>query len=467
MNCLTTNTTLYQHQQAAFDKLIKSKVCGLFMEMGTGKTRTAIEFVAARQDKISKVVWCCPVSLKSTIAHEIKKHTGESAYLFDDKTSTTTLPEKRWYIVGLESIGGSDRVYLSLNALIDSNTFVIVDESSYIKGYKAQRTQRLTLISERAKYRMILTGTPISQGIVDLFAQMAFLSKKILGYNSFYAFAANHIEYSDKFKGLIVRAHNTGWIAAKIQPYIYQVTKDECLTLPKKLYDSRYFDMHESQAEEYRNVKEDLLMALSEEWIDSVAIFKAFTSLQQIVSGFHKTKRFDNPRVEMLEKIIAEIPETEKVIIWCKYVFSIHAITDTLRAEFGNDSVSLFYGELSEKERDVELEKFRSSARFFVATQAIGGHGLTLNEAHYVIFYENEFKYAHRLQAEDRNHRIGQDHPVTYIDIICDNSIDERIEAAIAAKSNVVSQFKQQFEKLKDLKKQELSKKLNELVKIY
>lgn len=434
------------------------------MDMGTGKTRTAIEFVAARQEKLSIVVWYCPVSLKTTIAYEIKKHTNETAYCFDDKTSSTHLPAARWYIVGLESLGSSDRVYLALNALIDKNSFVIVDESSYIKGHKAKRSQRITTLAERAKYRMILTGTPLSQGVVDLYQQMKFLSPKILGYNSFYAFAANHLEYSDKFKGMIVRAHNTAWLAAKIQPYIYQVTKAECLTLPQKLYESRYFYMSESQCEEYRNVKEDLLMALSAEWIDSVEIFKAFTSLQQVVSGFHKAKCFDNPRLDTLQSVLEEITDDEKVIIWCKYVFSIEAISELLRAKYGENSICQFYGKLTEQQREQELEKFRNNARFLIATQATGGHGLTLNEARYVVFYENSFKYSHRIQAEDRNHRIGQERSVTYIDIICERSIDERIEAAIAAKSNILEQFRKQINKIKDIDKQYLNKDVKKII---
>lgn len=465
MNCLTTNTTLYPHQQTAFDKLIKSRVCGLFMEMGTGKTRTAIEFVAARQDKISNVVWFCPVSLKRTIAYEIKKHTGETAYLFDDKTSSTTLPKARWYVVGLESIGSSDRVYLTANALIDKNSFVIVDESSYIKGHKAKRTKRLTLIAERAKYRMILTGTPISQGVLDLYAQMSFLSPKILGYHSFYMFAANHLEYSDKFKGMVVKAHNTGWLASKIQPYIYQVTKAECLTLPKKIYESRYFEMTNEQRDRYEDIKLDLILGIED--LDAIAIFKAFTYLQQITSGFCKDKCFEHNRLNTLLSVIDDIPSDKKIIIWCKYVYSVQIITNELTLDYGLESVCQYYGNLTEQQRDDELTKFRTSARFLIATQATGSHGLTLNEAHHVIFYENSFKYANRLQAEDRNHRIGQIQPVTYIDIICEPSIDERIKDAITAKANLVDQFKRQFDKIKQLNKQELNKNLADIVKFY
>ncbi len=163
--------------------------------------------------------------------------------MFDDKTSANDLPRDAfWYIIGIESVSSSNRVAVAANSLTTTETAVIVDESSYIKGHNALRTQRITRYSEPARYRLALTGTPMSQGVQDLYAQMRFLSPKILGYNSFYSFAANHLEYSEKYPGLVVRAHNTAWLAAKIQPYVYQVTKEDaglCLPLPR-LYNSRY-----------------------------------------------------------------------------------------------------------------------------------------------------------------------------------------------------------------------------------
>lgn len=205
MNLLTN---LYDYQQRGVEKLLPSRVGALFMEMGTGKTRTAIEMVARRSERINRVVIFCPVSLKETWQEEIQKHTDsppESINLFDDKTRQRTLPRGAfWHIVGIESMSSSDRVALAAHSLITTQTMVVVDESSYIKGHDAMRTQRITRYSEHARYRLILTGTPMSQGYQDLFAQMRFLSPKILGYNSFYSFAANHLEYSEKYPGLII-----------------------------------------------------------------------------------------------------------------------------------------------------------------------------------------------------------------------------------------------------------------------
>jgi SNF2 family DNA or RNA helicase len=177
-------------------------------------------------------------------------------------------------------------------------------------------------------------------------------------------------------------------------------------------------------------------------------IFQLFTALQQIVSGFWNRNgkefiRLPHKRIETLKTVIGSIPENEKIIIWCKYVESIKQIAEAL------GYCALYYGGLSEKQRDEQLQLFRNSARFLVATQATGGHGLTLNEAYYHIFYENEFKYSHRVQAEDRSHRIGQTEHVTYIDIVSNSGIDRRIQDALSKKADVVKSFKNEVNKRK------------------
>lgn len=473
---IAARTALLSHQQDAVAKLLPGRVGAMFMEMGTGKSRTAIELVRLRQTKINKIIWFCPVALKQTVRFEIFKHTNAKAddvCVFNDKTTIRNMPACWWYVVGIESMSASNRVALTVNKLIDENTLVIVDESSYIKGHKSMRTQRITVMSERARYRMILTGTPISQGIVDLYAQMRFLSPKILGYQSFYTFSRNHLEYSDKYKGMIVRSHNTQWIAAKIKPYVYQVTKAECLDLPAKLYESRHVEMTSEQRRLYEEAKEEILMGDIED-ITSYTIFRLFTALQQISCGFWRRRYVDitgklhdslieveHERLDVLIDTVTSIPASEKIIIWAKYRHDIAQIAARLSEQFGADSVALFYGDINENQRAIEIERFRRSARFFIATPSCGGNGLTLNEAHYVIFYNNGFKYAERIQSEDRCHRIGQENKVVYIDIWSDAGIDGRISASLWNKGNAVKEFKKEVDLIKTSSKE----KLKELIK--
>lgn len=450
-------TALMSHQLDAVEKVGGIRFGALFMEMGTGKSRAAIELAVRRRSKIDHTIWFCPVSLKETVRQEILKHTTEppdAIYMFNGKTRSDTAPPALWYIVGIESMSASDRAVLAVHSLVTEKTFVIVDESSYIKGHRALRTRRIVRLAEPARYRLLLTGTPMSQGVVDLYSQFQFLHPRILGYNSFYAFERNHLEYSEKFPGLIVRSHNTGYLAAKIQPYVYQVTKEECLDLPDKIWERRYFRLTDDQEIYYDEAKEKLLADV-EDW-DSITIFRLFGALQQITCGFWNDTEADlfidirHHRIETLMDTIDDLPAGEPVIIWCKYEYDIKGIRAALSARYGDGQVCPFYGKLNEGQRNRSVQRFRDGARFFLATTSCGGHGLTLNEAAYVIFYNNSFKYSERLQAEDRCHRIGQERKVTYIDIVGACGIEDRIMTALHTKGDAVEAFKEEVNKVKD-----------------
>jgi SNF2 family DNA or RNA helicase len=473
-------TELMPHQMRAVEKVLPARVGALFMEMGTGKSRTAIELVLRRAElgRVSNAVWFCPVSLRDTVRQEIVKHTccrARDIDVFDDNTADDNLPDCFWHVVGIESMSQSGRLKMAAAALMKRATFAIVDESSYIKGHRSARTCWITRICEPCRYRLILTGTPLTQGVVDLYAQMRFLSPEILGYQSFYSFARNHLEYSDKFPGMIVRAHNTKWLAAKMQPYVYQISKSECLDLPNKLYESRWFSMTGEQRSLYDRAKEEILLGL-EDWDDftSTTIFKLFTALQQIACGYWREQvrgesgctvmhTAAHDRLQTLAEVVERIAANEKIIVWVKDRHSLAAIVEHL----GRENCAQFHGGVSQKRRIAELEEFRGGRRFLVATPSSAGHGLTLNEACHVVFYNEGFKYSERLQAEDRCHRIGQARPVTYITIACRDSIDERIRDTLDRKGNVLQSFKAEIDKVRDkrgkVSKEQIGKIMEEL----
>lgn len=464
---IETTTSLLSWQQTAFDHVSPVRVAGLFMDMGLGKTRTAIELVARRQGKYKRVVWFTLVSLMTTAVQEFKKHTNitdADIYEFDAKTRPDNIPCDRFlYVVGLESMGASDRVVLSVAGLIDAETFVVVDESSYIKGHMAKRTVRITRLSEVARYRLILTGTPLSQGVVDLYAQMRFLSPKILGYGSFYSFAANHLEYSELFPGMIVRAHNTDWLAKKIAPYVYQCTKDEVADLPEKIRNTVWHRMTSRQAELYAEAKQEILLRLYEEedgLPEMYVIFQLFNALRQIVSGFwnryDKDGNFlervevESERPDQLVRLVDGVPDDEKAIVWTEYTYSTAVLVNALREKLGYTAVCQIHGGLGRRERDAEIDRWRGEhGRVLVATTGTGGHGLNLVEGRNSFFYEHQFKYSHRIQAEDRTHRIGQTARPSYTDIMCAGSIDERILRSLGDKEDVVERFRRRVSKAK------------------
>ena len=468
----TTTTDLFPHQHPAVQKMLPTRVGALLMEMGLGKTRTAIEVAQRRQSRYDRLIWVCPVSLKPTIAYEWRKHTSlpaDAIYQFSDQTHEDSLSRQHQvYIVGVESLSSSTRVVLALRKLITARSFVVVDESTTIKNHLSRRSERITLLAAAARYRMILTGTPFTQGVQDLFAQMRFLSPKILGYRSFYSFAANHLEYSTVYPGLIVRSHNVGHLAAKMAPYVYQVTKAACLDLPPKLYEQRYVSLTAEQWAAYAQAKRELFFDLPDEEVTIANLFRLFTALQQIVCGYwnrdgqHLT--FPHHRLDALAGCVATIPPLDKVVIWTKYRPTLDAMVTALRQHHGPEQVACYHGGVPEYHREQELRRFRAQTRFLVATPTTGGRGLDLTAAHYVMYYTTSFNYDDRIQSEDRCHRIRTRFPVTYIDVIAEGTIDQRIQDALARKGSLLDAFRHRMEQVKDQRKAAIRHAIHDLV---
>lgn len=475
-------TELLPHQTLAVAKLLPTRIGALFMEMGTGKSITTLELACIRQQKWDRLFWFAPCSLKETIYQEIIKHTDaneEDIALWGERVTDEHLPlSAHFHIIGIETMSASDRTVLAYASIVTEQSFVVVDESTYIKGHDSLRTQRITEISARTRYRLILTGTPFSNGVADLYAQMAFLSKKILGYTSYYSFAANHLEFEvrrDSFGNKhptnhVIRAHNVEYLAAKIAPYTYQVRKSECLELPDKLYEMRYFRMTDEQRCAYEQAKDEILSMEVDDWT-SIAIFRLFTALQAIVCGFwtrrdpkeHSLEHltFRHQRIDVLREVLDEIPNGEKIIIWSKYQHAIKEIRTALLLRDGSDAVAEFHGAIPQKQRYQELGRWQQGgARYLLATQSTGGHGLTLNESAYAIFYADGYKFSERVQAEDRQHRYGQKRQPTYISLCCSASIDERIHTSLERKESALRSFQQQVQRYRTEGLRERARKL-------
>lgn len=447
-------TRLYEYQSKAVDKLSKLKVGALYMEQGTGKTRTALEIIKNKMSKGGKVevvLWLCPCSVKNNLKEDIIKHTGE-------------LPTENNIIIrGIESLSSSDRLYLQLLELVKIyKVYLIVDESNLVKNKLAIRTERIIEISSFCKYKMILNGTPISKNEADLFAQWYILDWRILGYKSFYSFAANHLEYKtvklpsgrEITTDQIIRVLNVDYLTEKIAPYMYQIKKDEVLKeLKPKQYHMRYFFLDDLQEEEYYETKELFLFNVVD-W-RSETIFKLFSALQHITSGKKvlsaPEKRMctekmytweNNPRIQCLKRTLEDIGE-DKCIIFAKYQDEINDIALLLQSE--NKSYIEFTGKISQKKRQENREKFKNHVQFMLANKQCGAYGLNLQFCHNIIFYSNDFDLATRLQAEDRVHRIGQDKIVNIYDICCKYTIDVFIANCLQNKTNLLDSFKKQI----------------------
>lgn len=468
-------TDLYEHQIRCVDKLRKIKIGALYLEMGTGKTRTALELIKIRLEKgrINHVIWLCPCSVKENLRRDIIKHTDN-----DCKDFIT--------ICGIETLSSSIRTNAELLKLAEQKEcYLIVDESNLVKNFQAKRTKNIIALASNCKYKLILNGTPVSRNETDLFAQWYILDWRVLGYKSYWSFAANHIEYDENIKGKLRRVLNVDYLVEKIAPYSYQVKKEECLDLPDKTYETVYFNLDDEQSSHYEEIK-DLFLGEVDEF-DETTIYRLFNALQLILSGIKvipniqiytyrkvipagdvdkieevKVKKIegiekedffkditDNPRIQALLNVIN--PDY-KTIIFCKYTKEIKYICKIINDKYGPDTAIPFNGDLNLKQREINLDKFRNKSTFLVANKTCAGYGLNLQFCNYVIYYSNDWDYATRAQSEDRVHRIGQDKNVHIIDLCASNKLDERILDCLIRKEKLVDSLKAELEEQKDIR---------------
>ena len=463
---ITTMTNLLPYQEQAVEKLKGLKVGALYMEQGTGKTRTALEIVKTRLNagKCDVVLWLCPCSVKQNLREDIIKHLGE----FPDSI----------LIKGIESISSSDKLTALLYELVQAHTvMLIVDESNMVKNPGALRSKRIQILAEKCKYRMILNGTPVSRTEADLFEQWFILDPRILGYKSYWSFANNHLEFykitlpsgREVETDRVRRVLNKEYLTQKIAPYTYQITKAEAnLDIPEKGRLPVYFEMTDGQWVEYGDTKERFLEQV-EDW-KSETVYRFFTALQHVTSGQRvvsetwepmRTESIydnisDNPRIKALMRTVRGFIKGEKCIIFAKYKSEIDEISQALDKE--GLTWTLFTGDVSQKKRQENRAEFAGDTQFLLANKSCGAYGLNLQFCHNIIFYDNDFDFATRSQAEDRVHRLGQTESVMIYDIVANNTIDEFILGNLDGKDSMVTCFKALIQKWKNAKEEDLEK---------
>lgn len=407
MSHLSVN--LYKHQDSAFEKLKNVRVGALFMDMGTGKTLCALKLFEFRLNngKVEKAVFLVPKSTEKNLIVEIQKHTSFKI-------------SKDIYIYGIDSIGMSDRIYKEVRDLVDDKTFLVIDESTYIKNHLAKRTKRAIDISQRCSYKLIMTGTPITKYVKDLYSQLTFLSPKILGYDSFYKFKENHLEY-DVNTGKIYSSHNVEWLSKKISPYIYEVSIDDVVDLPDKIKKTYNYTLDNEIAEEYNNVKYEFLTSIDE--LPQNLLYSYLTKLQKVIL-------YDENRVKVLLRVLNEIDDDKQVIIWCRFNQEIENIRNSI------ESYAIFNGSIKDDELFLNGNK-----RILLANLQTGSHGHNFQNCHYQIFFSNSFDYATRLQAERRIWRIGQQNKCVYVDIKSNAGIENMIFNCLSNKEDLLDKF--------------------------
>lgn len=434
-------TELYDYQRQAVDKLSHVKVGALYMEMGTGKTRTALELINLRliTGKIEKVLWLCPYSVQRDLPELLSEHCEG----FMDICR----------ICGIESLSSSYRLKAELlEYVMSAHTYLIVDESLLVKNPFAYRTCNVMEISQKCTYKLILNGTAISRNEADLFAQWYILDWRILGYKSYYSFSANHLEMDADHPGRVKRVLNVEYLTRKIAPYTFECRKEDVLKLPDKIYHKAPFRMTDEQDEHYAEISDILLLQVNE--LRPETIYRTFGALQAIASGFfvklnesethgsllRMYEPLDNPRIRALLNVLKKIGD-EQAVIYCKYTQEIEDIIEVL-----GDSALPFYGDISQKERQKNKQIFKCGAvQYLVANKSCAKFGLNLQFCHNEIFYNNDWDWSTRVQAEDRLHRPGQKKDVQIWDIYASGTIDQSILSCLSRKERLADLFRNEI----------------------
>jgi len=460
-------TKPYAHQMTALEKSWNRETYAYFMEMGTGKTKVLIDNMSMLYDK-GKVDGALIIAPKGVVgtwySNELpthlpnhienvtvlwqpninKKQQEKLETLFEVETALHIL------IMNVEAFSTEKGRLFAGKFLRSHNALMAIDESTTIKNPSAKRTKNIVTLSKEAKYRRIMTGSPVTKNPLDLYSQCEFLSPWLLDFTSYYAFRNRYAEMKtmhahgrsiqvvDKFK-------NLGELSETLKEFSYRVLKEDCLDLPDKIFIKRQIQLTPEQSKLYNQMKEQALAILQGKVSSTKNSLTQLMRLQQITCGHFTddngvTQSIKNNRIDELMTILEDIEG--KAIIWAHYQYDMTKIIDAIKDKYGLRSFVDYYGLTPKEERQPNIKRFQDDpkCRFFIGTPSTGGYGITLTAANTVIYYSNGYDLEKRLQSEDRAHRMGQKKPVTYVDINAEDTVDEKIVKALRKKINVASE---------------------------
>ena len=462
-------TKPYAHQLKALEMSWEKSYFAYFMEMGTGKSKVLIDNIAMLYDngKINGVLIVAPKGVvKTWYEQEIPAHLVDhipcSPVLWQAmitqkqqrQLDTLFQPghDLHVLIMNVEAFSTKKGLEFAARFLRCHSTLFAVDESTTIKNPAAKRTRNICSLAPFAKYKRILTGSPVTKSPLDLYKQCDFLAPELLGHSSYYSFRTRYaVMKTANFGGRSVQII-TGYrhleeLSDKLKPFSYRVLKDECLDLPAKTFMKRMVQLSPDQLKVYKQMKHLALAQMDGKMMTTATVMTQLMRLQQINCGHFTAddgtiKPIKNNRTVELLDTLKEIHG--KVVIWAHYQYDVETIVEHLKEEYGDNSFVTYYGKTPMSERQDNIQKFQdpdSPVRFLVGTTQTGGYGITLTAASTMIYYSNGYDLEKRQQSEARIDRIGQKFPMTYIDLMVEDTVDERIVKALRKKVNIATKI--------------------------
>ena len=459
-------TKPFKHQLQALEKSWSRQSWAWFMEMGTGKTKVCIDNIAMLYDrgKIKSALVIAPNGIKRNWRKELSVHMPDHVEYMDavwvaspKKKEQTELmnicqisDKLQILIMNIEALSTGRGLDFARSFLLPGASLMVIDESTTIKNHAARRTKNIMKIANLAKYRRIMTGSPVTKSPLDLFSQVEFLGPWLLEQSNYYAFRARYAIIKQRSVGTHSFQHVLGYqrldeLTAILREFSTRVLKADCLDLPDKLYTKRTVAMTPEQLKAYVEMKRAAITFFEDNPMTAASVLTQMTRLHQITCGHVKTddgevRPLKNNRIKELLQVLEETDG--KVIIWAVYRHDIQTIEKEIANEYGKEAVASYYGDTKDDIRQSIVDSFMDSdsdLRVFVGNPKTGGYGLTLTCSHTVVYYSNDYSLEVRMQSEDRAHRIGQEDKVTYIDLIAEGTIDEKIVKALNNKIDLAS----------------------------
>ena len=416
---------------------------GIFLDMGLGKTKIAIDIYNNRimNNKIDKVIIICPLNVLDTWKdEEIPQHSILDIPIYilygtkKKRLSILSQFSEEKNAIAIINYDGLAVIIKELIAIINERTELILDESHMIKDTKARRTKLAMRLSELTDYVLLLSGTPLLNNLFDVFSQWFMIDGgEHLG-ESFWLFRKKYF-YSDK-KGWywqekddtetkIRTLMKTQSIALKKE----QVKKD----LPPKIYETKYVYLSSKEMKIYKKMKNELIAEYKNKITRANLVLTQLIRLMQISDGFIKTTEGEeigigDSKLKVLKQVIESIGN-KKVIIWSHFtrsILNILSLYPTRAITFHrNDKLS-------------NIKKFKTSKdiNILIANPQKGGLGLNLDCCDFAIYYDNDFSLGHRVQSENRIHRLTSKNPKVIIDIVSKDTIDEKVLETLKEKKN-------------------------------
>ena len=460
-------TKPYAHQLTALEKSWNKETFAYFMEMGTGKTKVLIDNLAMLYDKgkVDGAIIVAPKGVvKTWYEQELPTHLPdhiENVTVLWQPNITKKQQEKletlyeigtalHILVMNVEALSTEKGVKFARKFLVSHRSLMAIDESTTIKTPSAKRTKNIISLGKHAKYRRIMTGSPITKNPLDLYSQCEFLDPWLLNFQSYYAFRNRYAEMKTMhLRGRSIQVvhafQNLGELSEKVKAFSYRVLKEDCLDLPSKNWTKRHITLTADQRKIYDQMKKAAMAVLNGKVTTTMTVLTQLMRLHQITCGHFtaddgSTQLIPNNRITELMNVLEE---TEgKVIIWANYQRDVNQIIKNVTEKYGEGSIVDYYGLTPQEERQDNIRKFQNGpdCRFLIGTPQTGGYGITLTKANTVVYFSNGYDLEKRLQSEDRAHRIGQKKKVTYVDLIAEGTVDEKIVEALRSKINIASE---------------------------